>query len=388
MGWPEKVKGGFRGRYRLPNGDKPSVYQPDGDPFPTAPKARKAANDAEIEARRKSAQPKKAAARRSAKYPPDVHWGVWWDHLATKRTFNGTGTADTEASIVRRHLRPQWDTVPLNQIINKNPAVHAGQVGVQEWIDSPSGLATRRGMSPGYAHRVFSVFSASIHAAVDEEIIDELPLKDLKLPKIPKKKRPYLPPSKVAEFELRDDYDELLVFAAHTGLRPGEVCGLHIHRCDLKRGFITVAEVFVERRRIIRHYPKDDDHRDVPLTPVALDIVKKRIAGRDHSGKCPFPHFNGEECLSPLVFMTAYNRAYRPSSARNVMHRAAGKRKLQNTGGMYSTRHGFGTTAANNNMNLFDVSDIMGHANLKTTKQYFQGTDGLRDRITTAFSDQ
>ncbi|MEV8610184.1 tyrosine-type recombinase/integrase [Amycolatopsis sp. NPDC051373] len=385
MAWAEPMPGGgFRGRYRLPNGTKHTVLQPDGTAFPTKPKAKKAAIAAEVEGQRKAPVVKKTASA----IPASILWGDWWDRLVLDRPFAESGTAGVEATIVRRHLRPYWGDVPLNRIITSNPDLAAGEVGIQEWVDSPSGLATRKGMSPNYAIRVFGVFSVSMQAACKENILDTPPTTGVKLPKVYRRKRPALTPTAVSSLKMRDDYEELLRFATHTGLRPGELCGLHAHHCDLDRGIVTVAEVLVERRKIIRAFPKDDDHRDVPLTPVALEILKKRLEGRDLSGKCPFSHFNGATCHSPLVFMSAWNRPYMPHSVSESMKLAAGRQQLMNTGGMYSTRHGFGTTAADNGLNVFEVADIMGHSKLETTRQYYQGSGKVRERLSEAFRDQ
>lgn len=354
---------------------------PDGAAFSTKKKAKDAATELEVEGRRKAPVVQKSAS----KYPADILWGDWWSILSATRTFEDTETGNVEASVVRRHLLPYWGKVPLNMIVLHNPDLDAGQVAVQVWIDSDPGLKTRKGMSPGYAGKIYGVFNLSLRAAVPE-ILSSCPTAGAKLPTPPKRKRPYATPSKIKELNIRGDYEDLLVFSTETGLRPGEVCGLHAHYYDRERGFITVAEVFVGRKNIIRHFPKDNDHRDVPLTPRANEIVERRLAGRDLRLRCPWPHVNGV-CQGSLIFMTDRGKGFLPKNIHYILTAAAKRTGLPALGGGYSARHGFGTRAADGGMNVFELGEIMGHADLSMTQRYYQSSAQTKGRLTAALRD-
>jgi hypothetical protein len=56
---------------------------------------------------------------------------------------------------------------------------------------------------------------------------------------------------------------------------------------------------------MIRPYPKDGDTRSVPLSSKAIEILKRRIEGRDLKSGCGVPHTDGATCTSHLVFRNA-----------------------------------------------------------------------------------
>lgn len=380
MAWAEpQPGGGFRGRYRAPGGGKQTVLQPDGTAWRRKKDAKDAATEAEVKSRRAVPEPVKS----SSSYPSTILWGDWWPISREKYADRPTRSNSVEESIARCHLLPVWQHVPLIKIVKNRPNTSIGQVGVEEWTKSPTGLKEREGMSPSYARRILATFSASLASAQEAEIIEVNPCSGLIPAKVRTGERPYLTSAKVTELELREDYEDVLEFEALTGLRPNEVCGLHIHRYDRERKLITVAEVVVPSLKLIRGFPKDSDRRDVPLVPRAIEIIEKYTKNRP-PGKCPYVHHKNKTCHSPLVFMTKYNRPMNPETVRQSMNRAVRNRGIYLPGGMYAARHGFGTSSANGGMNIFEVSNLMGHESLETTKKYFHATDDVRDRLTQA----
>lgn len=385
MAWAEpQPGGGFRGRYRLPGNPKvkPTVLRPDGSAFETKPKAKKAAIAAEELAKRKAPRHQKHLSLQAS-----TTWGEWWDILSAEREFEGTNSGAIERSIAKNHLLPFWGNVPMNMIVTKQPDFGTDQVGIQEWVDSDPGLKIRKGMSPAYASRIFSTFGMSLNAAVPR-ILDFSPSRGVKLHRVPKKKRPYATPDKISGLNLRGDYQDILTFAAETGLRPGEVCGLHAASCDLKQKVITVCDVFVTELNIIRHFPKDDDHRQVPITPTAEEILRRQFEGRSRNlrSKCPWPHVRGT-CPGALAFMTERGKPFRPKNVRGILGTAEKNVDVPSLRGMYSTRHGFGTRAANGDLNVFELADIMGHSDVSITRGYYQGSTKTRQRLTAALAN-
>lgn len=373
MAWADPYPGGgFRGGYRDSAGKKQYVKDLDGKTvrYGTKKKAKTAANEKEVDARR-SAAPSEVPIAATTK------WGEWWDQLAKKRTFDDTDTASTEANIVENYLRPQWGDVSLNAISFK-----AADLWVQE-----GDLKVRPGMSPGYVHRIFSVFNVSIKAALKEEILMASPLAGIKLPKRHKKPKPYLSTTSNSAMSphLREDYRDALDFGLETGPRPGEICGLHSDRIDLDRGWMLVAETFVKRRGIIRPYPKDGDVRWVPLTDRACEIAARRIAGRDESKGCGFVHSDGLPCTGVLVFLTVRGRIMHPDTMGYHMKNAAVKAKVSRRS-PYTVRRGWATRAAEGGLDAFQIAEILGHSTLDQAQEYVQQTSAARIKLTTALS--
>jgi integrase len=374
MAWVEKLPSGrYRGGWRDPNGRKHYISD-SGRGYERMKDAKEAAQEEEVKARRR-------AAKESQRLSPSITWGEWWDLIGEEKTTDGpTDTARVVRNIVRAQLRPKWGDVPLNEITYQR---------VKKWATIGE-LKVRKGMSPEYVHRIFGIFSWSFQQALDEGVLDASPCAGVKLPKRPKKARPYIAVSdspKIGE-HLRGDYRDAVDFDLETGLRPGEICGLHADRLDLDTGWMTVAEVFVTRARVIRAYPKDDDMREVPLSAKAIEIIRRRLAGRDLNAGCGVPHADGATCTSALVFLTDRARPMSPKTLsehiKNASHKAGLPRKTA-----YAGRRGWATRVAQGGLDPYDMADVLGHEDLKQLKKsYVQKTPAARGRVLAALGER
>jgi integrase len=372
MAWAEQMPSGrYRGGYRDPAGKKLYVSN-QGKGYERKTDAKDAAAEAEVRGRRRAAI---ADGTQSAR----ITWGEWWDLLEEQRSFADTDTAATERYIVERFLRPKWGRVPLNKITYQ---------AVKTWVWDGE-LRVRRGMSPAYIHRIYSVFNVSMTKATegDRPILEVSPCRGVKLPKRPKRPKPYLAVKafEAMSSELRADYRDALEFDLETGLRPGELCGLHADRLDLDRGWMLVAEVFVKRRRLIRPFPKDDDVRMVPLTERAVEIARSRLEGRGLADGCGIEHTDGSSCGSTLVFRTERNRIMHPDTIGYHMKNAAKKAGVERRS-PYAGRRGWATRAAEGGLDAFQIAEILGHSTLTQAQEYVQQTPAARMKLQAALA--
>ena len=263
MASAEKLPSGrWRGLYRDADGKKRRVP----GTFPRKSDAKEAAQEAEVKARRTAAA---ATGTLSARTP----WGAWWEIVAADRHFE-SDAGRTEAQLVRAYVKPRWEDVPLNKIIQRD---------IQKWVEhlergkAPVDMVdpkfSQRPLSPSYVQRIYSPFRVSITKPIDDGILDASPCAGVRLPKRAKKPKTYMTPEESAELALRQDYRDAVDFMHETGLRPGELTGLHSHRIDRKRRVLTVAETYVFRAKKIRGWPKDKDARQVPLTARAWTLI-------------------------------------------------------------------------------------------------------------------
>lgn len=371
MAWAEKMATGWRGRYRH-GGDKVTVTQPDGTLFPRKRDALEAAQEEEVKARRRAATEQGTLSARIA-------WGDWWDTIVEDRTFD-SDTPRNEGYMVEKHIRPKWGAVSLNKITKKR---------VQKWV-SDEELKPRKGMSAAYVRRIYSVFSVSMNKAVKEGVLDGSPCVGVELPKIPKRSKPRLTVEDAEKMsaagQLRQDYKDLADVGLDTGLRPGELCGLHANRVDLERGWAEVAEVLVRNKRVIRPCPKDEDVRQVPLTPRTIEIIRRNLDGRNLTAGCGLPHTDGSDCESVLVFLTVRGQPVNPNAAGQCLRRAAEKASTPRSS-MYAARRGFATRAAEGGMDAFTLADLMGHADVRQTREYVQTTEAARRKVLAALGE-
>lgn len=358
MAWPEKLPSGrFRGVYRDANGDQHTVVDEDGRGFRLKRDAKAAADEEEVKARRRASRKSPSAK---------LTWGEWWNRIAPDRVRPETNGHKNEASMVKNHIMPEWGDVPLNQI---------DRVQVQNWVND--GLRPREGMKPNSARRIYGIFSMSINMAVRRGVLDASPCAGIVLPTVPKRSKPTLHVGDSDDLS-RQDYKDAVDFMLETGLRPGELCGLHANMINRPRpGWLHVKHVYVQDAKLIRPWPKDKDERYVPLTPKALEILARRLEGRDLKGGCGVKHFEDARCRSVLVFWTERGLPMTPIGLRSYLNR-------HGLTGPYGARRGQITRALDGGGTPTDVAFMAGHSSLDQTADYWQVSDALRDRIIAA----
>jgi len=352
----------WRGLYRDSAGNKQRVP----GTFPRKSDAIEAAQELEVAARRTAAA---ANGTLSAK----TLWGDWWDSIAVDREFD-SDTSTTEENIVRGFVRPQWGDTPLVKI---------EQPDVQAWVDQ----LCRDGHSAGYVRRIYGVFRVSITKAVPE-VLRTSPCSKVKLPTVPQKPQVFLDVDDMPTIgeHLTQPWKDAAEFMLETGLRPGELGGLHAHRANRKTGWLTVAEVLVARKKVIRPWPKDKDTREVPLSAKASEILDRRLAGRDPRAGCGLPHTDNATCTNALVFEIE-GRPLLPTPLGWALARASEKAKTTHKT-PYSARRGYATRLASGGLDAFALAELMGHSDVAVTREYVQRTEAAKAKVLAALGDR
>lgn len=343
MAWAEKLDSGrYRGLYRDAQGRKRSV----GQTYPHKAKAERAAATAESKARRSLwADPN--AGRRS--------WGEWCDEWWPTRGVEKS-TLDVDANR-RKHLA-RWEDVPIGSIRRHD---------VREWISQ----LKRKGIGDQTVQRCVHLLSASLSAAVDAEVLEANPASRIKM----------APGSQVMErFLTHEEFGAILhelptvtdqriaKLLVYTGLRWGEMAGLHWNRVDLDRGVLWVVETLSRDVRTIKGYPKGRSAREVPLPPWLVGEMADWPRGE---GPCGLEHTGRRaKCRTPLVF-TAKRGG--PLTNSNWRHRVwdptlalAGVGEAR----PHDLRHSFASWLLQNGVDLAEVGRLMGHRSPSTTQKY------------------
>jgi integrase len=330
--------------------------------------------DAREYAIEQEAKARRQVARREGVLSARITWSEWWELLSARRKFD-SDTGHTERHIVNKYLEPQWGHMRLNAISHQ---------AVRIWVEE-----LKIGRKPGYVHRIFSVFNVSIKAALKEGVLLASPCAGIdNLPHRPKLPKEYATTEYVERVKegLREDYADVMEFYLETGMRPNEVSGLHEHRIDWNRGFVTVCEVFVRRQRVIKPFPKNRAARTIPVSDRALEIMKRRLAGRPRTGGCGLVHTDGSTCHGTLVFVSLRGRPMNPSTIAYHLRKAAISVGVQPKGA-YAGRRGFASRAATGGMDAFELARVMGH-DVKIAQEYVQETPGARERLQRALGER
>ncbi|MDV2476398.1 site-specific integrase [Rhodococcus zopfii] len=153
-------------------------------------------------------------------------------------------------------------------------------------------------LAPGTVHNAVRVMRQVLDAAVRARYLRGNPAHGLTRDDLPKAHRdttatPYLTAQQVERLAVAMEavsgdaaYGLLVRFAAQTGMRAGECCGLRWENVDLLRGRITVAESIstVKNGDWTVVPPKNGKTRVVPIPPPLRDALADLAAKRGNAG--------------------------------------------------------------------------------------------------------
>jgi integrase len=228
-----------------------------------------------------------------------------------------------------------------------------------------------------YAHRILS---HAVKDAVDHGLPMRNPASLVKPPRVPK------PPMRVWSAEdarrflaaVADDrLCALWTLLLTTGMRRGEVLGLHWEDVDLKRGRLAVRQTVVAIGYDVDiSEPKTmTGRRSVSFDPTTVAALKKHRRRQSEDGLRARPA--AEE--SDLVFMTEDGSMIHPDRISKVFAQLIEQHKLP-TIRLHDLRHTAATFALTAGVHPKVVQERLGHANITITLDtYSHVLQGLQE---------
>ena len=155
---------------------------------------------------------------------------------------------------------------------------------VREWVTK----LDHDGVSPSSIKYCLTILSAIFTTALNEMVFFH-PCRGVKTPPVPKRIRQIVTPE---QFDLLhaglpgDDMRLLVEIAIESGLRWGELTELRPKDIDLGARVLTVSRVVIEvsskfhptgGRFLIKHYPKDQEHRQLRLSHQMVRKIEAHI---------------------------------------------------------------------------------------------------------------
>ncbi len=153
--------------------------------------------------------------------PGKTRFGDWAKHVQVSRINLAPSTRARDDSYFRSFMLPYFANETLARV---NP------LQVQRWMSA----LVAEDYAPGTIRKAYQLLSAVFDAAVNSDLIPRSPCRGIKLPKDIREELRFLSPEEVEQLADAIDprYRALVLTAAYTGLRSGELLGLKVNRLD------------------------------------------------------------------------------------------------------------------------------------------------------------
>ncbi len=237
-------------------------------------------------------------------------------------------------------------------------------------------------LSANSVHHIHRFMSRVWSWAEAHEFINSNIMRAVRGPRIaPSLARAITPQEFLALSKLLDSskFGPLFQFAIFTGLRRGEACALRWDDVDEDRVVVVVSKVAViakgERAFYIRPYTKGKKPREVPLSPEALQALKRQKI-KQTEAMFALPDRNlwqGEK--SGLIFTDPVGDMLDLDDVSKEFSRVATDSGIKPEGdravSLHSLRHSFASFLLGSGADVSTVQQLLGHASAATTMSIY-----------------
>jgi integrase len=188
--------------------------------------------------------------------------GEWTEEYLSTITNLRPSTRVRDESYIRNHVIPKFGTTPLSSIEH---------MAIRAWVAE---LAETK--APSTVHKAHQLLSKILRTAMDAGLLARNPAERVPLPRIERIEMQFLTPSQIWTLAdaMDNRYRALVLTAAYTGLRIGELAALRNSKLDLNTRQLTVTETLVEvRGQLIFNPPKTS--RGVRTVPIPRIVAKE-----------------------------------------------------------------------------------------------------------------
>lgn len=368
MAWAEQLANGmWRGIYTIYVGGKRQRRTVPNGPFTTKAEAERKAGAREEEQRTPGAVDQKSG---------EILWGAWfWQWIDTHSV--SPKTERGYLSTAKLHVLPYWADTKLNDI---------DLAGARRWVkrlqrdpvpdlpDEPPRRGRGKPRGPHTIRNAVTLLTTSLTAAVDAKRLTANPIKGVKWPDLPPGLDRYLTREEVHDIahHMDEPINRLILWmATSTGLRAGEIGGLHLPRLDLDRGLVQITETLDQEAVEINAVPKDKEQRWVPVPPEVVEVLRAHVGGMSRGKTCGIPHRTGRCPGGPLVFRGPRGAVFRSNAwARGPFGAALELAGIDGRVRVHDLRHTYASWLIQNGATLAEVAEVMGHSDTEVTKRY------------------
>lgn len=209
------------------------------------------------------------------------------------------------------------------------------------------------------AQHYIAALKALLARAERERLIERNPAKGMKPIRAPEYEKPYLTDEEIqrlyntpVEGELADEVRRGFLLSCFTGLRLGDIRSLKWG--DIRRE----PEPMIKKRQ-----NKTGEIVSIPLAPTAWELINDKKLHKP------------EELVFPRLTATAGVNPHQPLIA---WRKKAG---IEKTFGWHAGRHSFAMMTLEASRDIYAVSKLLGHSDIKVTEVYLRMTDQRKKEI-------
>jgi integrase len=290
-----------------------------------------------------------------------ITFAEWSSEWSSTTVHLRPGTRALYASDLRTHLLPRFGAIQLARIT---------PVEVRSWL---SALAAGP-LASSTVNRQYRLLRRILAVAVESDVLVKSPCAGVKPPVAREVEMRFLSPADIDTLAdaINPRYRALVLLAAYSGLRWGELVGLRRKHLDLLRRSVVVVEQMTEvEGRLEAGPPKTAaSRRRVALPRFLVPVLEEQLAERSQPGP------------DGLVFTTSTGGPLRRSSFRTnhwlPATRDAGLAGLR----VHDLRHTAVALAIGAGAHARAIQERMGHSSpMLTLGRYGHLLEGLDDRV-------
>lgn len=291
----------------------------------------------------------------------------WLAEWQPTRTNIGAPTQIRDEASIRNHVIPELGDLPIGQL----QPVH-----ISQWV---AALADK-GLAPATTRKAYQLLAAALASAVDNGLIPISPCRKVKLPALVTPEMRTLAPDEIDNLAdaIDDQYRAMVLAAAYTGLRFGELCALRTDRLDFLRKTVRVEESLSEvKGEFVFKAPKSGASRRTVSAPGFLvEGIAQHLA--------TYPDGSG------LVFTAQMGGPIRRTNFRRRIWKPAVKASVGEPCTFQDLRHSHAAILIAQGEHPKVIQERLGHASIKTTLDtyghLFDGLDeAAADRMDSAW---
>lgn len=245
------------------------------------------------------------------------------------------------------HTKTAW-TNTLKHLINFQGKKISFENITVKWLESFSNYLKNEGLANNTIFTYFNKISATLNQAVKEKIIVENPCKYIDRPKKEETEIIFLTKDEIQKIIDTDFFDNeaknAFLFSCYTGLRASDIQSL--------------KWTHIKDNRIQIKQTKTKNVVHIPLNKNAICILDKQ-------------KHNKEFVFTLSEHISSINR-----TVKKLFKKAEIKKGIH----FHCARHTFATLLVTSGVNIFTISKLMGHKDIKSTLVYAKVIDEEREK--------